>query len=256
MTIYTYSPRSAVTIAGLLAPIGASGQIFASNDLTQSTPLTLTDANGVQIPNIVVSPLGMLQGFRVDGHPTVVWKSGPYTAMLEADGARIPLGGTAGQILTKASGTDFDVVWSAAPASGGGGIAEIPPEYMTETETLQFLQSRLKFTGLVRITQASDGTFIWSTTATANSSDAFLRDRANHTGKNQISDTEGLAAALANSTVPAGVMVHRFYNFTTSSYPERGSVPAGALVVWYGPTEPQNGNGYALDRDQWEPVDS
>lgn len=37
----------------------------------------------------------------------------------------IPPGGATGQILTKASGDDFDVVWST-PAGGGGGGAEAP----------------------------------------------------------------------------------------------------------------------------------
>lgn len=256
MTTYVYSPRSAVTIAGLLAPVGASGQIFASSDLNQTSPLTLTDANGVQIPNIIVSPLGMLGGFRVEDQPTVVWKSGPYTAMLEADGARIPQGGTAGDVLVKTTGADFAVGWAAAPASGGGGIAEVPAEYVTETELAQFMATKLKFTGLVRITLASDGSYIWSTTATANASNADLRDRSTHTGTQPISSIEGLEAALANSTLPGGIMVFRYYNFTTGAYPERGSVPAGAMVVWFGPVEPQNGNGFALERDYWESVDS
>ena len=37
------------------------------------------------------------------------------------DGVGVPIGGTLGQILAKASGTDYDTVWIDAPSGGGGG---------------------------------------------------------------------------------------------------------------------------------------
>ena len=39
------------------------------------------------------------------------------------DGAGVPLGGTTGQVLAKASDTDFDTTWTA-PAEGGGGAVD------------------------------------------------------------------------------------------------------------------------------------
>src|SRR5690349_17816448 len=40
-----------------------------------------------------------------------------------ADGVGVPTGGTAGQVLTKDSGTDFDTSWQ--DVSGGGGTVDV-----------------------------------------------------------------------------------------------------------------------------------
>lgn len=47
---------------------------------------------------------------------------GNITPLAGGDGVGVPAGGTAGQVLTKQSSTDFDTDWET-PSAGGGGAS-------------------------------------------------------------------------------------------------------------------------------------
>lgn len=120
MTLFTYSPKVAIDIFGALVQSG-KGNIYAPTDTAGATPLAIKDASGSAITGgLEVTPLRMIPGFTIEDYPVVMWRSGAIVIPLEADGARIPPGGTPGQTLVKGSANDFDVAWGA-PASGGGG---------------------------------------------------------------------------------------------------------------------------------------
>jgi len=82
---------------------------------------------------------------------------------------------------------------SISAAGGEGG------ESLTEENVRDIIGLALSGTGLITVTP-NDGsdTIVISTTATANSSDATLLDRANHTGTQAISTVSGLQDALDN----------------------------------------------------------
>jgi len=42
-----------------------------------------------------------------------------------SDGQGLPTGGTTGQVATKASNADFDIVWSTPSGGGGGGASNV-----------------------------------------------------------------------------------------------------------------------------------
>lgn len=241
MALYPYVAALAVNPLTLTKAAGAVGQVFAPEDTSFATPLEAKDPAGNTIV-LTSNADGILPSFYVE-LPSVNWKSGsnifPLVTSQPIPGPQGPPG-PAGE-----GGT-----------GGGGGITTIPAEYVTDTELAAYMVANLKRTGLISITRAADGSFIFSTSATANDSNANLRDRSTHTGVQPISSVSGLEAALTNTAQPAGIMVARVYNFSTSAYPERGILPTGALVTWFGPVEPQFGNGFAVSGDEWAPRDA
>lgn len=68
-------------------------------------------------------------------------------------GQGVPAGGTAGQVLTKASGTDFDTTW-ADGGSGGGGSVLIETNNTVSTVPLDYIQqpasANIQLTGTVQ----------------------------------------------------------------------------------------------------------
>lgn len=104
---------------------GAVGQVYNINDTTHTTPLALFTPTGSPISGnlLVANDDGVLPQFTTPGNPRVTWVSGAYSSDLIAWDA-VPPGGTAGQVMTKASGNDLDVQWSD-PVSGvaAGGTA-------------------------------------------------------------------------------------------------------------------------------------
>lgn len=106
------------------------GQIYATSDLAFATPLTITDLNGIELAELNSNDIGLVAAFRADcAEGLVVWGSGGYGVPLMAPDAilaaaqaaaaaaaaaitsTVPTGGTVGQVLTKDSGTDFDMSW-------------------------------------------------------------------------------------------------------------------------------------------------
>lgn len=131
MTVYSYSPKVALDITGNLVQSG-KGNIYAVSDTGGLNPLPIRDAGGTPIVGgLEVTPLRLIPGFLLDDEPAVMWRSGAIVIPLEADGARIPRGGNAGQSLVKSSGNDFDVAWGAAAGGGAGGdtVSGMVPVY-------------------------------------------------------------------------------------------------------------------------------
>lgn len=65
--------------------------------------------------------------------PALVPANGRFTLTVELGGALlpgppgkgVPPGGTAGQVLAKASGDDYDTVWRTLPGGGSGGSGTV-----------------------------------------------------------------------------------------------------------------------------------
>lgn len=119
--MFVFPPHVALDINGDLAR--GSGNIYAAGDTAFATPLVPRSADGALMDaTITITPLNMTPGFQLEDHPVVYWRSGNAApVLLEAAGARIPAGGSAGQVVGKASSTDFDVAWVDPPAGGGTG---------------------------------------------------------------------------------------------------------------------------------------
>lgn len=121
MTLYNYSPSVAIDVLGNLVTSG-TGLIYAVEDTAGVNPLTLLDPNGnPMVGGVDVTPLHLIPGFAVEDAPVALWRSGSVSIPLSADGARIPGGGTTGQMLVKNSPSNYDVQWADAPTGGGGG---------------------------------------------------------------------------------------------------------------------------------------
>lgn len=121
----TFAATLCVDESGSVAD-SAVGQIFASTDLTATSPLTPTDLNGTPFPagQIISSSLGVVPPFRVPGYVSVDWVSGAFRVPVVCVD-QLPLGGTTGQTIQKVSNTDYDVQW-VNPSSTGvptGGTA-------------------------------------------------------------------------------------------------------------------------------------
>lgn len=121
MTIFSYSPAVAIDINGNLVTSG-TGLIYAVSDTAGVNPLPIKDENGTVITGgLDVTPLHLIPGFTIEDAPQVLWRSGSITIQLDADGARIPPGGAAGQLLAKNTQGDYDAGWVDPPVGGGGG---------------------------------------------------------------------------------------------------------------------------------------
>lgn len=109
-------------------------------------------------------------------------------------GVGIAPGGTTGQVLAKASDDDYDTEWVAQSGGEGGGGAVDSVNGATGVVVLD--SDDISDTGKThRFTTASDISKLAGIAigATANSPDATLLDRANHTGTQSASTISGLA---------------------------------------------------------------
>jgi hypothetical protein len=159
--------------------------------------------------------------------------SGPTgaTGAAGAAGVGVPTGGTTGQVLAKASNTNYDTSWVAQ--SGGGAVSSVN-----------------SLTGAVVLTQdtVTDGTTYkqYSATektklsgiasgATANDTDANLKARANHTGTQLASTISDFSTATdARITAATGVSVQGYSANTTVQ--GNTTTGTGALVLASSPT--------------------
>lgn len=101
----------------------ASGILVDPDDTVGTTALAITDLYGNPFPSneITSSGVGVLPGFRYSGYAVVDWVSGDFRMSIPSID-QVPLGGTAGQVLAKASGDSYDLVWIDPPVGGGGGV--------------------------------------------------------------------------------------------------------------------------------------
>lgn len=175
MATFVYRSQPAIDQDGNLASVG-TGQVFAINDDTFTTPLTVTKPGGVSGTDISVSQLSLTETFSLEDRAEVWWKSGSLIvhlasisgmlaavessaqaaqiAALAAQSApsQLPLGGDTGQVLGKLSVTDRDVGWIDGGTGGGGTGAdgksayeiafELDSNIGTESEWLASLQGQ------------------------------------------------------------------------------------------------------------------
>ena len=127
---------------GSTGPAGPQGVKGDKGDTGNTGPAGATGAPGAQGPKGdpgdkgdtgdtgpqgVPGPQG-IQGVKGDtGNTGPIGATGPAgpagpTGATGAPGAGVIPGGTTGQILAKASATDYDTEWTAAPSGGGGDI--------------------------------------------------------------------------------------------------------------------------------------
>lgn len=107
---------------------GATGKIYATTDFAATTPLDITDLNGIAFAGneLTASAIGVIPPFRCPSYneKAVDWVSGDFRVPINAID-QIPEGGTTGQVLTKSSNNNYDAEWADPTASGGGGIVEV-----------------------------------------------------------------------------------------------------------------------------------
>lgn len=147
-----------------------------------------------------------------------------------ADGVGVPAGGTAGQVLEKINATNYNTQW-ATPAAGGGIWGSITGTLSTQADLQSALDGKaatghnhdasyaplahVGASGTAHLNAEADGPAGFmtgadktkldgvATAATANSSDATLLARDNHTGTqlaSTISDFSDATAATASVT--------------------------------------------------------
>lgn len=111
---------------------GASAEVFALADTSFSTPLAITDLQGIPLASLIASPTGIYPPFKVaSGETDVMVKSGAMiTPVTSKEGSRGDPGepGPAGVGLPSAAALPDGYIpvvasgqWSAAPAPSGGG---------------------------------------------------------------------------------------------------------------------------------------
>lgn len=142
MAAFIFRAQPALDQDGNLVKVGF-GSVYAIGDTAYVNPLTVTKPGDVTGTQINVSQIGLTESFTIEGHAEVWWKSGAivvhlasFSGALEAIEASrlaaesaaaaanaapgiLPAGGTAGQVLAKASNADRDVQW-VDQAEGGG----------------------------------------------------------------------------------------------------------------------------------------
>jgi hypothetical protein len=140
------------------------------------------------------------EGASVDLTEVAPVSSGSGVTIIRGPG--VAVGGTTGQVLVKVSGDDFDTEW-ADPEAGGAvasvngnvGAVVLDADDLADGSTnVQMLATeRTKLTGV-------------ATAATANSADATLLARANHTGSQAQSTVTNLVTDLAAKAADSDVV--------------------------------------------------
>lgn len=122
-----------------------------------------------------------------------------FPSGVDIDNPGLPAGGTTGQVLAKASNDDGDVAW-ATPAGGGDMLASMyDPESVAGDA---FDMANMAEAADAKVMTAAERTKLAgiASGATANSADATLLARANHTGTQALATIAdaGLLAALSS----------------------------------------------------------
>lgn len=110
---------------GVLAQ-GLVGQVYDVDDVMLTSPLNIFSKTGAAFPGnqLTSGPNGVLPEFSCPGFTVVRWVSGPFRMDIPCVD-QVPVGGTQGQVLAKASGNNYDLIWVDPPTGGGGGGFEV-----------------------------------------------------------------------------------------------------------------------------------
>lgn len=126
-----YAASSPVAGPGGSSRGGQPGQVWYDTNRaplvfvdTVAAPGQLPNAGNVDVTNFVNNDLVV----RLSDYELFQWQVSFISSNMVDLGVKwagqiangVPVGGTAGQILAKNSGTDFDTKWEAAPSGGGG----------------------------------------------------------------------------------------------------------------------------------------
>ncbi len=139
-----------------------------------------------------------------------------------ADAAVLPTGGTTGQVLAKASGTDFDVVWNAA-GSGSGDV--VGPASSTDNAITRFDGTTGKLVQNSAAKVEDSGVIIAGDGSAATPAYGFASEPGNDTGMywvgaGQIGWTSQGVHAMQ---LDAGGDLTIVGNITAANYPPTGS---------------------------------
>jgi hypothetical protein len=123
-----------------------------------------------------------------------------FPSGVDIDNPGLPAGGTTGQVLAKASNDDGDVAW-ATPAGGGDMLASTYDPDGVEADA--FDMANMAEAADAKIMTAAERTKLAGVAsgATANSADATLLARANHTGTQALSTISDAGSLAALSSV-------------------------------------------------------
>lgn len=81
---YKFTPNLAISPDNSVPLRNAVAQVYAPGDTGFTTPLPITDWQGVPMATLIASPSGMYPEFRCQGHTQVIAKSGAYATVLES----------------------------------------------------------------------------------------------------------------------------------------------------------------------------
>lgn len=206
MVAYTFPSYPALDPTSETLVRGASGQVYDINDTAGTTPLSITDLNGLPLSEVKTTEQGVTAPFRVENKPEVIWRSGPYAIPLSApkamrdaaEAAVVAAQASAAAATSLATGvvrtinnTPPDASGNVSVAGAGGasdhgalgGLGDDDhPQYLTEARS-----------NALHYTKGQVDTAV-NNAASANSS--ADRNRANHTGAQAISTITGLQAIL------------------------------------------------------------
>ena len=190
---------------------------------------------------------------------TVIVPSRPARPIRVDGGGRIPAGGTTGQALVKSADADYATTWATA---SGGGVTDgdkgditvsgsgavwtidggaVSLSKMADLATSTIIGRATAGTGAPEALTAAQVRTILNVAdgATANSADAVLLARANHTGTQSASTITGLAAVatsgsaadLSTGTLPAGRMPAHTGDVTSPAGSVALTIANGAVTL-------------------------
>jgi len=178
-------------------------------------------------------------------------------AVESIEAATVPAGGSAGQVLTKASGDDLDVEWQTPTGGGGGGDGDMSAAVYDPTDIAADAFNRGNHYGTMSAgyvdglaTVATTGAYsdlsgrpTLGTAAAQDSSafdaagaaaDAFASavQRANHTGTQAISTVAGLQTALDGKADNADIADLDTTHWHIYTEVDEARVGSGKVEVW------------------------
>ena len=217
MVSYLYGPLPAVDGATGAPVPNATGQIFAIDDPSLSTPLTVTDLAGVATTTVRSTPNSLVTAFRIDDRPEgVIWVSGTYRVplvtvqgLIDAAIAAVAEAADAAA-AAEAAAADASTAAAAAAAAAGSGTGGTGTGGVTAHAALTGLSNDDHPQYLN--TSRGDGRYhpraeaIAAINTAIATSSAADRTRSNHGGTQAMSTIEGLVARL--TVTPQWVVVN------------------------------------------------
>jgi len=189
-----------VGVAGPKGDTGATGAAGAAGATGATGPAGATGATGA------AGAAGATGATGPTGPKGDTGDTGPAgaTGATGAAGEGVPVGGTSGQVLAKTSATNYATAWVDASSGSGtvtnvSGTAPISVATGTTTPVVSIAAATTSAAGSMSSSDKAkvDGV---ASGATANSSDATLLARANHTGTQAAGTITGLATVATSGS--------------------------------------------------------